>query len=61
MVIINYRFRLEVSFNSITPQDSGGEVSLTLKMIVPESWKDESKPPAPWYALYEIRKCHGMS
>lgn len=46
--LVLFRFRLEVSFNTITPQASGGAVSITLRMIVPESWKDESKPPKPW-------------
>ena len=40
--------RIEVFFNAVTPAASGGVISVTLRLIVPETWKDESKPPKPW-------------
>ena len=41
--------RLEVFFTSFNPGASGGTAGVQLTVVLPPSWKDESKPPKPWF------------
>ena len=42
---------MEVFFTSFNPGASGGTAGVQLTVVLPPSWKDENKPPKPWFSI----------